>query len=553
MSMNRIGLCFAAFLMTATGRASAEEDVRIVDTGTVEDLKATLPAADPAAALRIPRVMTQDALSRPALAGERPQAANTAPQGSKLEGKRSRHTYTARKYNPGAVFDYTVYVSRHYKQDTPAALLVQFDSFNTEQAAAMEMLVGQGLAPAFVVIAGPAGRLEPTIPEGKRRGLRVENYDHVGPEFPNFLVEELIPEATKVESLSISPNPDLHMTSGGSSGGQCALNACWYRNDYFRRAYLASPSVFALAGADEFFIYAQRCEPRPIRVYMTFNEFEPVGYWGNNYEVGLAMIRFLNLSGYEFMWQYFPGTGHTWGIGDYDTQLEALGFIWKDWASKPVAVGDYSRTLSAVVDKDSPWTAVDGTPLPARVVASVDHGTYEARGKEIWLVPKDGDPRKVAEGFHDISTVAVSSDRWRLYIGDRRQRYLLSMTIAPDGSLKDLRKVNVLQIATGSIVIGAQDIAVDTQDRIYAATDAGIQVATPGTYVQMILPLPGDLPADKVVFDGQTLYVTSGPRVFKRSVKVTGRTASSPISAPSATLDLRMITHPFLTGTNRQQ
>jgi hypothetical protein len=182
------------------------------------------------------------------------------------------------------------------------------------------------------------------------------------------------------------------------------------------------------------------------------------------------------------------------------------------------------------------------------VAASVEHGTYEPRGGEIWLVPKSGNPRKVAEGFHDISAVAVSSDRWRLYIGDRRQRYLLSMTIAPDGSLKDLRKVNVLHIATGSIVMGAQDIAVDTQDRI----DAGIQVATPGTYVQMILPLPGDLPADKVVFDGQTLYVTSGTRIFKRLVKVPGRAADSPISQPVATLDLKMQTHPFLTGDNRQ-
>jgi hypothetical protein len=286
---------------------------------------------------------------------------------------------------------------------------------------------------------------------------------------------------------------------------------------------------------------------------MTFNEFEPVGYWGNNYEVGLAAVRFLKLSGYEFMWQYFPGTGHTWGIGDYDTQLNALGFIWKNWASQPVAVGEYSRTLSAVVDKNSPWTAVaDQTPIPPHVAASVDHGTYEARGGEIWLVPKAGNPRKVAEGFYDISAIAVSSDLWRLYIGDRRQRYLMSMTITPDGSLKDLRKVNVLHIATDSTVIGARDIAVDTQDRIYAATDAGIQVATPDTYVQMILPLPGDLPADKVVFDGQMLYVTSGTQVFKRAVQVTGRTASSPMAPPLVTLDLKMNTHPFLTGTNRQ-
>jgi enterochelin esterase-like enzyme len=524
MTMNyrillRVGGVALAFFALAAGRASAQEN----------------------------------APPRPTQTGEPPRASRPTPHESKLEGRRSRHTYTAKRYNPGAVFDYTVYVSKHYKQDTPAALLIQFDMFNAEQTAALEALVEQGQAPAFVVIAGPAGRLEPTVPEGKSRGLRVENYDHVGPEFPNFLVEELIPEATKVENLSISPNPDLHMTSGGSSGGQCAFNACWYRNDYFRRAYIASPSVFALTGADEFFTYAQRCEPRPIRVYMTFNEFEPVGYWGNNYEVGLAMVRFLKLSGYEFMWQYFPKTGHTWGIADYDTQLKALGFIWKDWDSKPLAVGDYSRTLGMVVEKDSPWTAVgDRATLPTRVAASVEQGTYAARGGEIWLSPKAGNPRKVADGFHDLSSLAVSSDRWRLYIGDKRQRYLLSMTIAPDGSLKDLRKVNVLLIATNSVVIGAQDIAVDTQDRIYAATDAGIQVATPGTYTQMILPLHGDLPADKVVFDGQTLYAGSGDRIFKRHVKVPGRTADSPISPPVQTLDLKMTTHPFLSGDYRQ-
>ncbi len=346
----------------------------------------------------------------------------------------------------------------------------------------------------------------------------------------------------------------MHMTSGGSSGGFCAFNACWYRNDYFRRAYLASPTFHALAGADEFLSYAARCEPRPIRVYLTFDEFEPVVFSGNNYEVGLAAIRFLTSSGYDFRWQYYPGKGHTWGINDYDTQLNALGFIWKNWVTKPVAVLDYSPTLNAVIDKNSPWqTVADQTLLPPRVAASVDRGTHEARGGEIWLVPKSAAPPKVAEGFNDISALTISSDLWRLYIADKRQRYVLSMSIAPDGSLKDLRRVNVLLLATGSTVMGARDMALDTRDRIYAATDAGIQVATPDTYVQMILPLPGDLPADKVVFEGQTLYVTSGSRIFKRLLKVTGRTAGSPMSPPLVALELKMITHPFLTGTNRQR
>jgi predicted alpha/beta superfamily hydrolase len=101
---------------------------------------------------------------------------------------------------------------------------------------------------------------------GTRRALRVENYDHIGTEFPNFLVEELIPEATRVENLTISTNPDLHMTSGGSSGGTCAFNACWFRNDYFRRGFLSSPSFHSLAGGDEVLPYVQKCEPRPFRV-----------------------------------------------------------------------------------------------------------------------------------------------------------------------------------------------------------------------------------------------------------------------------------------------
>src|SRR5437762_7146487 len=100
-------------------------------------------------------------------------------------------------------------------------------------------------------------------------------------------------------------------------------------------------------------------------------------------------------------------------------------------------------------------------------------------------------------------------------------------------SLKDLRRVNVLLLATDSSVIGAKDMALDTHDHLYIATDAGVQIATPGTYVQVILLLPNDLPADKVAFDGQTLYVTSGTRTFKRLLKVLGQeeirnTGSSP-------------------------
>lgn len=69
----------------------------------------------------------------------------------------------------------------------------------------------------------------------------------------------------------------------------------------------------------------------------------------------------------------------------------------------------------------------------------------------------------------------------------------------------------------------------------------------------MSLPLPNDLPADRVGFDSQTLWVASGNRSFKRLLKVTGLTAASPIAAPSTDFGLQFVTHPFLAGTNRQR
>ncbi len=48
--------------------------------------------------------------------GQAPKAASQAPQ---LEGKRTQHPYTSKKYSPGAAFEYTVYLSKYYTPGTP--------------------------------------------------------------------------------------------------------------------------------------------------------------------------------------------------------------------------------------------------------------------------------------------------------------------------------------------------------------------------------------------------------------------------------------------------
>jgi len=68
--------------------------------------------------------------------------------------------------------------------------------------------------------------------------LRAEEYDQPGSEYPNALAEEIVPAAEGCLGLRVSRNPDLHFIAGVSSGAHAAFNACWYRNDFFRRCFL---------------------------------------------------------------------------------------------------------------------------------------------------------------------------------------------------------------------------------------------------------------------------------------------------------------------------
>jgi len=484
---------------------------------------------------------------------------------SKLQGRFSKqHKYIARKYRQGTEYTYDVYISRYYKKEVPAALLVQLDLFNKEQTAAMEELVQKGLAPPFVAIGVYPGILKSTIAGGSDRYQRVVDYDHVGNEFLNFLVEELIPEAEKVANFSISDNPDMHMISGGSSSGYASFNAAWFRNDFFRRTYLSSPSFVGLAGADDFINYAHKVEPRPIRIYLTFAADEPMGFQGGLYEANIGMVRYLDYSGYDFKYQFYPDKYHVYGLVVYSQELIILKFIWNNWQTEPVKILKYSPDISSIVNIDSYWSEVDAKSFPAKITASVTQGTYEAKGGEIWLTSGNSKGKKVADGFLDISALSVSSDLWRLYIADNKQRYLYAMSINADGSLTNLQKIAPLYLAANSSNIGAKDICIDTEDRIYAATDAGIQILLSTRYIQQIIPLPDDLPADNLAFDGLKLYVRSGKKYFMRVLNKIGRKTGAGISDPADKglmpsdifyFDLtgRLPKHPFLLETNKEK
>lgn len=449
-----------------------------------------------------------------------------------LHGMLSEELYiTAENYLPNETMMYQIYVSEHYEEEAEAALLVQLDMLMPEQCAAMEDLVAEGKAPAFIAIGVHPGTLKATTESGYDLYMRGEEYDEISTDLPNFLIEELIPTACEAANVTLSENPDMHMISGGSSSGQAAWRCCWLRNDYFRRTFMASPSFHSLQGGAEFLEYLSKCEPRPIRSYLTWGGYEFTGYQGSNWEVGISVLRMLDYNGYEYAYDYFEDEGHCYGLVDYNTELTALTYLWEDWDSVPISVRTYNSDLGEYVEYGSGWTEIEPSDMPEAVKASTENGTYEAEGGSIYLTKEDGTRILVAEEYKDISALAVSTDLWKLYVTDRQMRYVYMMSINEDGTLKDRREIAPLHIIGISDIYGGKDICVDTEDHKYIATDIGIQIS--GNTISAILPLPEDLPADQVRLSGNQLYTMSGDRCFVREITKTGRETDAEITAPA--------------------
>lgn len=453
---------------------------------------------------------------------------------NKLEGELSTYTFTGKQYKPGTVFSYTVYISKYYDDKSPAAIIINLDELNKEQVMAMEELAGNEKAPAFVAIGIEPGKLPPTLESGMERGMRRDEYDLVGPEFPDFLIEELIPEVCSKENLHISEEPDMHMISGGSSGALCSWNAAWYRNDYFRRVYLASPSFHAMGGAEDFPFLIRKFEPRPIRAYVTYGEDEPDGYFGSSYTSGINTVRALKYAGYEFEGRYFPSEGHMCRLHDYDVQLEALQFLWRDWKEVPVKTLALQDQINKLIDIDSTWEEFQTDfQFPDASVTNGINGVYIAEGSTILLEKKNGERTVVADNFGKITALGISSDLWRLYIADMERRYIFAMSICPDGSLKDRYILGSLHLAADCRRIGALDLCVDVGDRVYVATELGIQSMTSFGIVDAIIPLPEDLPVNHVAFEGEYLHAKSGDRQFRRRWKIRGKKSDESGTIPA--------------------
>lgn len=416
---------------------------------------------------------------------------------NKLIGKIYEGTHESTIYKR-ALFPYKVFVP-----DIPSeeyALVVGHDFLNEGEARAMQELAKTGEAPPCIFIGVIPANLPATLEGGFDRGLRMNIYDVFSDKYPNFIVDELVPALTEKYGLRISASPDMHMASGGSSGGLSAWNMAWQRNDYFRRVYMSSPSFVSMARGDEMLNLMRKFETKPIRVFVDYSEDEPDCYFGSSFCVAEASIRALRYAGYEMMNDYHPGEGHCSRHTSYEDALVRMQFLWKDWQTESVSVKAYSERVERVILPNEGWQICEDE-------------FAKAETKEYTLPEDLCDP-----------SIALSSDKWRLYIADKCRGCVYAATVMPDGKLDGIYTHGALHHNTDFRCPGAFDIAVDNEDRVYAATEIGIQCIRSFGLIDVILENPEGRCADRItVGEDGYLHALCGETHYKR--KLNGKTA----------------------------
>lgn len=418
---------------------------------------------------------------------------------------------------PGAEYAYALWVP----ENAPGELgvFLSHDGLNEAQAEAMGALAQTGEAPFCAVFGVWPGVLPSALPEGYPRNLRFNDYDVFDSGYMDFAVDELIPALAAEYGLRLSPDPDLHMVTGGSSGGISAWNGVWFRNDYFRRAYLSSPTFSAMARGNLAPVWMRIFETKPIRVFTEYSEHEPDDYFGSSFCAGLEAQKALEFAGYDFDWAYYPGEGHCSRYNDRETAEKVFRRLWRGWKTEPVTAPRNSPRVDAVIVPFAGWE--ETTYFPAERT-----DRYFVRDGAVFLQTPAGE-RQAATG---VSAAALSSDRCRLYLADAAKGVIEAADIAADGSLSGRRRFASLHAYTDFTFPGARDICVDSRDRLFAATELGVQSVRSFGLVDAVLPLPQNRVPLRVALEGKKLYVDCGDAIFVRPVKAgpAGETVSRP-------------------------
>ncbi len=395
-----------------------------------------------------------------------------------------------RTYKPGVDYAYQIAVPKVECEEF--ALLIEHDGQRDANVHSMLRLADEGKAPYCISVGMGSGKV--WMPDGENwREMRMNSYDVFDREYGDFLVYELIPHLVETYGLKISSSPDMHMVSGGSSGGISAFVIAWFHPDYFHRVFMSSPSFLAMGRGNEIPYLIRKYETKPFRIYQEHSENEPDDYFGWSRAVDDASAAALRFAGYDFKSEFFPGEGH---CSRYYTEEEAYKrneWIWHGWKDEPIKPLAESRSrVRRVVPADSRWERWD--VFPER--------------------EKEAAPVTLTEHFDHVVS---SSEDFLWYAGRASEDIVYKFPKRDGGALERGLLHATLHTIPRYEPKGAIDMAVDPGDRLFVLTAIGIQCVRSFGLIDVILDLPDDTKPLAIALT-DALYVKTEGGIYRRTL-----------------------------------
>jgi iron(III)-enterobactin esterase len=241
----------------------------------------------------------------------------------------------------------TVYVPQQYVPGTAAPFIVGADGPDSMMFTALDNLIAEHKVPVMIAVSISNGGGDA---QGSERGLE---YDTMSDRYTQFVEHEVLPLVEAKAHVKLTSDPDGRATTGGSSGGSCALIMAWYHPELYHRVLTYSGTYINQQwpynpqtphGAWEFHEKMIPNSPaKPLRIWMEVGDrdlFNPNVMRDNMHDWVVAneeMAKVLAAKGYHYQFVFARNAGHVDHAARLQTLPEALEYVWQGYPIAPAA------------------------------------------------------------------------------------------------------------------------------------------------------------------------------------------------------------------------
>lgn len=235
----------------------------------------------------------------------------------------------------------TVYVPKQYAPGTVAPFIVGADGPDLLLFRVLDNLIAEHKVPVMIAISISNGGGDA---QGSERGLE---YDTMSGRYAEFVEKEVLPLVEEKYHVRLTNDPDGRATTGGSSGGACALIMAWYHPELYRRVLSYSGTFVNQQwpynpklpdGAWEFHArLIPKSSPKPLRIWMEVGDrdlLNPNVMRDGMHDWVLAnedMARVLAAKHYHYQFVFARNAGHVDHAVREQTLAEALEYVWQGY------------------------------------------------------------------------------------------------------------------------------------------------------------------------------------------------------------------------------